>query len=59
MSTIAVERPEPDAAPEKAKANQQASAAHPLDKFAEDRRTKKKIKRARHRAKLRRSNTNG
>jgi len=48
MSTIAVERPEPDAAPEKAKANQQASAAHPLDKFAEDRRTKKKIKRARH-----------
>ncbi|HLQ51689.1 MAG TPA: hypothetical protein VK129_09340 [Terriglobales bacterium] len=60
MSTSAVERPEPDAAPEKAKASQQqASAAHPLDKFAEARLAKKKVKRARHRAKLRRSNTNG
>ncbi len=59
MSTSAVEHPEPDAAPEKAKANQQASAAHPLDKFAEARLAKKKVKRARHRAKLRRSNTNG
>jgi len=60
MSTSTVERPEPDTAPEKAKTNQQqSSAARPLDKFAEARLAKKKVKRARHRAKLKRSNTNG
>jgi hypothetical protein len=35
------------------------SAKAPLDKFAEARRAKKKQKRARHRAKLRRSHTKG
>ena len=34
-------------------------AKAPLDKFAEARRAKKKEKRARHRAKLRRSHTKG
>ena len=49
MSTTADDRP----------ATGVMSAKVPLDKFAEARRAKKKQKRARHRAKLRRSHTKG
>ncbi len=60
MSTTAVDRSEPEVAPEKAQASQQhASPQQPVDKFAEARRAKKKEKRARHRAKLRRSHADG
>jgi hypothetical protein len=38
---------------------QHASAAPSIDKFADARRAKKKEKRARHRARLRRSHTDG
>ncbi len=41
------------------KPEQHASAGLSVDKFAEARRAKKKEKRVRHRAKLRRSHTNG
>jgi hypothetical protein len=48
------EAPKAQASPEK-----HASQPHPVDKFAEARRAKKKAKRVTHRAKLKRSNTNG
>ena len=52
---------EQSAPPQKAepKAQQQATPERLVDKFAEARRAKKKQKRARHRAKLRRSHTGG
>jgi hypothetical protein len=52
---------EENAPPQKTqpKAQQQASPERLVDKFAEARRAKKKEKRARHRAKLRRSHTDG
>ena len=52
---------EQSAPPQKAelKAQQQAPTDRLVDKFAEARRAKKKQKRARHRAKLRRSHTGG
>jgi hypothetical protein len=59
MSTVEVDRPAPDATPEKPPAKQQASPQRPVDKFAEARMVKKKHKRARHRATLRRSHANG
>jgi hypothetical protein len=61
MGTTAVDQPEENAAPQKmhAKAAQPASPEKSVDKFADARRAKKKEKRARHRAKLRRSHTNG
>jgi hypothetical protein len=45
--------------PASPKTQTKASPEHPVDKFAEARRAKKKEKRARHRAKLRRSHTDG
>jgi hypothetical protein len=60
MSTTTVDHAVPNATPEKAQASQQpAPLQHPVDKFAEARRAKKKEKRARHRAKLRRSHADG
>lgn len=52
---------EQDAQPQKtqAKAEQQAPPERLVDKFTEAKRAKKKEKRARHRAKLRRSHTDG
>jgi hypothetical protein len=41
------------------KTKTKAEPGHSVDKYAEARRAKKKEKRARHRAKLRRSNTGG
>lgn len=61
MATTIVNPTEANAAPQKVQRNaeQHASAERPVDKFAEARRAKKKEKRARHRAKLRRSHTDG
>lgn len=44
-------RPEAQASPE--------HGSHPIDKYAEARKAKKKAKRIRHRAKLKRSHTKG
>jgi hypothetical protein len=61
MSTTTVDLAEPEVTPEKAPVIQQqhASPVGPVDKFAEARKAKKKARRATHRAKLRRSHTNG
>jgi len=45
--------------PPQAGIEQHASARHPVDKFAAARIAKKKQKRLRHRARLKRSNTDG
>ena len=57
MNIVTVNEPRKNAAEPKVKANF-AQLASP-DKFAEVRAAKKKEKRARHRARLRRSNTGG
>jgi hypothetical protein len=61
MSTTAVDLTEKNAAAEKAqtKPEQHASPKRAVDKFAEARLAKKKERRARHRARLKRSHTNG
>jgi hypothetical protein len=50
---------ENSASPMQPKTEQHASPERSVDKFADARRARKKEKRARHRAKLRRSHTNG
>jgi hypothetical protein len=57
MNIVAADEPKKNAAAQKMKADFEQPASH--DKFAEDRRAKKKEKRARHRARLKRSNTDG
>jgi hypothetical protein len=61
MDTRVADPSEQNAPPQKTqpKAEQHATPERPVDKFAEARRAKKKEKRARHRAKLRRSHTDG
>jgi len=61
MDAAITDPSEQNAPPQKTqpKAEQQAPPARLVDKFAEARRAKKKEKRARHRAKLRRSHTDG
>ncbi len=61
MGTTVVDQSEANAAPQKnqPKAEQHVSPERSVDKFADARRAKKKEKRARHRAKLRRSHTDG
>jgi hypothetical protein len=61
MSTIPANYSEPNETPQKplARPAKQSPPEHSVDKFAEARRAKKKQKRARHRAKLKRSHTNG
>ena len=54
MSTNVVDHLQTEATPQKIEAKQ-----HPIDKFTETRMAKKKAKRARHRAKLKRSHTDG
>jgi hypothetical protein len=60
MGTV-VDHSQESAAPQKMqpKAEQHASPERSVDKFADARRAKKKEKRVRHRAKLRRSHTDG
>jgi hypothetical protein len=55
--TTGIDQSEDHAASPKTKTK--AEPGHSVDKYAEARRAKKKEKRARHRAKLRRSNTGG
>jgi hypothetical protein len=60
MDTTASDRSEPIATPQAlASPEKHVSLEHPVDKFADARRSKKKQRRARHRAKLKRSNTSG
>jgi hypothetical protein len=61
MDTTVADPSEQNAPPQKTqpKAEQQAPPERLVDKFAEARRAKKKEKRARHRARLSRSHTNG
>jgi hypothetical protein len=61
MASNVVDTAETNASPQKMqpKAEQHASPQRSVDKFADARRAKKKEKRARHRAKLRRSHTDG
>ncbi len=61
MDPTAADHSEENTATQKAKMKpeQQASAEHTVDKFADARRAKKKEKRARHRARLRRPHTGG
>jgi hypothetical protein len=61
MGTTVVDQSKENAAPQKTqpKTEQLASPERSVDRFAEARRAKKKEKRARHRAKLRRSHTDG
>lgn len=61
MDTTVADRSETNAALQKAEVSPEKHAppARSVDKFADARRAKKKQKRARHRAKLRRSHTNG
>jgi hypothetical protein len=60
MSTTVVDQSKENAAPQmQPKTEQHASPERSVDKFADARRAKKKEKRARHRAKLRRSHTDG
>jgi hypothetical protein len=61
MDTTVTDLSEQNAPPQKTQpeAEQQAPPGRLVDKFAETRRAKKKEKRARHRAKLRRSHTAG
>ncbi len=57
MNIVAVDEAKTNAAALKTKADLKQPASH--DKFAEVRLAKKKEKRARHRARLKRSNTDG
>jgi hypothetical protein len=57
MDIVTVDAPKKDAPAHKMKADLEQPGSH--DKFAEVRRAKKKEKRARHRARLKRSNTDG
>jgi len=57
MNIVTVDEAKTDATPPKAKGDLGQPASH--DKYAEARRAKKKEKRARHRARLKRSNTDG
>jgi hypothetical protein len=57
MNTATMDEPNKNATPLKMKADSGQPASR--DKFAEVRRAKKKEKRARHRARLKRSNTGG
>ena len=61
MDTTVADPSEQNAPPQKTqpKAEQQTPPERLVDKFAEARRAKKKEKRARHRARLRRSHTDG
>ena len=61
MDTIAAGGTQPDPPPQGIRLNpeKRASSNQSVDKFAEARMAKKKQKRARHRARLRRSHTNG
>lgn len=61
MDTIAAGRTELYPPPQEARVNPEkhASSIPSTDRFAEARMAKKKQKRARHRARLRRSHTNG
>jgi len=57
MNIVAADEAKTNATPLKTKADLKPPASN--DKFAEVRRAKKKEKRARHRARLKRSNTDG
>jgi hypothetical protein len=57
MNIVTMDEPNKNATPLKMKADSEQPASR--DKFAEVRLAKKKEKRARHRARLKRSNTNG
>lgn len=57
MNIVAVDEPKTNATPLQMKADLEQPA--PRDKYAEVRKAKKKEKRARHRARLKRSNTDG
>ena len=61
MDTTAADHSEENTKTQKAQMNlaQPASTEHPFDKLADARKAKKKKKRAKHRAKLRRSHTGG
>jgi hypothetical protein len=61
MGTTAADRTEANGTPEKTQASPEKHAPpqRSFDKFADARRAKKKQKRARHRAKLKRSHTGG
>jgi len=61
MDAIESDRSEPNATSQKAQANPEKPGRPKdlVDTFADARRAKKKQKRARHRARLRRSHTNG
>ena len=57
MNIVTVDESRKNPTEQKMRANSEQPAAH--DKFAEARRARKKEKRARHRARLKRSNTDG
>jgi hypothetical protein len=57
MNIVTIEEPKGNQPAHKMKADSKQPASH--DKFAEVRLAKKKEKRARHRARLKRSNTDG
>jgi hypothetical protein len=57
MNIVTTDEPDKNATPLKMKADSEPPASR--DKFAEARRAKKKEKRIRHRARLKRSNTDG
>jgi hypothetical protein len=60
MDSTAAENAEAKVIPQtQPKREKQAASPHPVDKFAEARRAKKKAKRMRHRAALKRSHTKG
>ena len=61
MDTVATDRAEPDAISQATQVNPEkhVSPKQSIDRFAEARIAKKKQKRARHRARLRRSHTDG
>ena len=61
MDAIESDRSEPNATSQRAQQSpeEHAHPTHRVDTFADARRAKKKQKRARHRARLRRSHTNG
>jgi hypothetical protein len=59
MSTIPADRSEPIATTPVASPERQVRREHSVDKFADARRAKKKQRRAKHRARLRRSHTKG
>ena len=59
MATTVVPHSVDSPAKAQAKPEQDASPKRPVDKFAEAARARKKAKRIKHRARLRRSHTNG